>query len=41
MVDSASIEVNGRERRAECDRLDAEKLVDVLIRWHEGKSCEL
>src|SRR5262249_38983384 len=37
VVDSASIEVNRRRRRAKSDRLDAEKLVDMLIRWHNGE----
>jgi transposase len=37
VVDSASIEVNRRKRRAKSDRLDAEKLVDMLIRWHNGE----
>jgi transposase len=36
VVDSSSIEVNRRKRRAKSDRLDAEKLVDMLIRWHDG-----
>lgn len=34
VVDSASIEVNRRKRRAKTDRLDAEKLVQMLIRFH-------
>jgi transposase len=37
VVDSASIEVNRRKRRAKSDRLDAEKLVDMLMRWHNGE----
>ena len=37
VVDSSSIEVNRRNRRAKSDRLDAEKLVDMLIRWHDGE----
>jgi transposase len=37
VVDSASIEVNRRKRRVKSDRLDAEKLVDMLIRWHGGE----
>jgi transposase len=36
VVDSASIEVNRRARRAKSDRLDAGKLVGMLIRWHAG-----
>lgn len=34
VVDSSSIEVNRRKRRAKTDRLDAEKLVEMLIRYH-------
>jgi transposase len=37
VVDSASIEVNRRKRRAKSDRLDAEKLLVQLIRWHNGE----
>jgi transposase len=38
VVDSASIEVNRRKRRAKSDRLDATKLVTMLIRWdHDEK----
>jgi len=37
VVDSASIEVNRRRRRAKSDRLDALKLVSMLIRWHHGE----
>ena len=37
VVDSASIEVNRRKRRAKSDRLDAVKLVAMLIRWHRGE----
>jgi transposase len=37
VVDSSSIEVNRRNRRAKSDRLDAEKLVDMLIRWYNGE----
>jgi transposase len=36
VVDSASIEVNRRKRRAKSDRLDAVKLVTMRIRWHFG-----
>jgi transposase len=35
-VDSAGIEVN-RRRRANSDGLDATKLVQMLIRWHQGE----
>ena len=34
IVDSSSIEVNRRKRRAKTDRLDAQKLVNMLIRFH-------
>jgi transposase len=37
VVDSASSEVNRRKRRAKSDRLDAVKLVSMLIRWHHGE----
>lgn len=37
VVDSASIEVNRRGRRAKTDRLDATKLVLMLIRWFGGE----
>jgi hypothetical protein len=37
VVDSASIEVSRRKRRAKSDRLDAVKLVSMLIRWHNGE----
>jgi transposase len=33
VVDSASIEVNRRKRRAKTDRLDVEKLLTMLIRY--------
>ena len=36
VVDSASIEVSRRRRRAKTDRLDVVKLVTMLIRYHEG-----
>jgi transposase len=38
VVDSASIEVNRRRRRAKSDRLDVIKLVEMLIRWHNGET---
>jgi transposase len=38
VVDSASIEVNRRQRRAKTDRLDAGKLVNLLLRYHGGES---
>jgi transposase len=37
VVDSASIEVSRRKRRAKSDRLDAIKLVSMLARWHGGE----
>jgi transposase len=37
VVDSASIEVSRRKRRAKSDRLDATKLVSMLVRWHNGE----
>jgi transposase len=37
VVDSASIEVNRRKRRAKSDGLDASKLVEMLIRSHNGE----
>jgi transposase len=38
VVDSASIEVNRRRRRAKSDHLDATKLVTMLLRYHSGES---
>ena len=37
VVDSSSIEVNRRARRRKTDRLDAGKLLSMLIRWHQGE----
>src|SRR5438477_8128066 len=37
VVDSASIEVNRRARRAKTDRLDAEKLLSMLLRYYGGE----
>ena len=37
VVDSASIETNRRRRRAKSDRLDAAKLVSMLLRYHGGE----
>src|SRR5215471_13531440 len=37
VVDSASIEVNRRQRRAKTDRLDASKLLNLLLRYHGGE----
>jgi len=38
VVDSASIEVNRRHRRLKTDRIDARKLVTMLIRYHNAES---
>ena len=38
VVDSGSIEVNRRQRRAKSDGLDARKLVTMLVRYHSGES---
>jgi transposase len=38
VVDSSSIEVNRRQRRAKTDRLDARKLLSMLMRYHGGES---
>ena len=38
VVDSASIEVNRRSRRAKTDRLDADKLLSMLHRYHGGET---
>ncbi len=37
IVDSASIEVNRRAKRAKTDRMDVEKLLNQLIRYHCGE----
>ena len=37
VVDSSSIEVNRRLRRAKSDRLDARKLLGMLLRYHAGE----
>lgn len=37
VVDAASIEVDRRQRRAKTDRLDAERLVRMLMRYHGGE----
>ena len=37
VVDSSSIEVNRRARRAKSDRLDATKLLHLLMRWAQGE----
>lgn len=36
IVDSSSIEVNRRHRRAKTDRMDVNKLLGMLIRYHDG-----
>lgn len=38
VVDSASIEVNRRFRRAKTDRLDVGKLLNMLVRYDQGES---
>lgn len=38
VVDSASIEVNRRARRAKTDRLDGGKLLGMLLRWLAGET---
>ncbi len=37
VVDSASLEVNRRLRRAKTDRIDAGKLMNMLVRYHGGE----
>ena len=37
IVDSSSIEVNRRKRRAKTDGIDAAKLVSMLLRYHGGE----
>ena len=37
VVDSASIEVNRRFRRVKTDRLDVGKLLNMLVRYHQGE----
>lgn len=37
VVDSSSIEVNRRKRRSKNDRLDADKLLAMLLRFHGGE----
>lgn len=37
VVDSGSIEVNRRKRRAKTDRLDVRKLLTMLMRYHNGE----
>lgn len=37
VVDSSSIEVNRRKRRTKTDKLDARKLLSMLIRYHNGE----
>ncbi len=41
LVDSSSIEVSRRQRRAKTDRLDVEKLLSLLIRRELGSYCGL
>jgi transposase len=37
VVDSSSIEVNRRKRRAKSDALDVRKLLSMLMRYHQGE----
>ena len=37
VVDSSSIEVNRKARRAKTDRLDVRKLLALLVRWTAGE----
>ena len=37
VVDSSSIEVNRRKRRTKTDRIDAKKLLSMLLRYHGGE----
>jgi transposase len=37
VVDSSSIEVNRRKRRAKSDAMDVRKLVSMLMRYHQGE----
>jgi transposase len=37
VVDSSSIEVKRRKRRTKTDRLDAKKLLNLLVRWRQGE----
>jgi len=37
VVDSSSIQVPRRKRRAKTDRLDVEKLLKMLVRWAQGE----
>lgn len=37
VVDSSSIEVDRRKRRAKTDRLDGRQLLRMLVRWHLGE----
>jgi transposase len=37
VVDSSSIEVKRRQRRVKSDRLDADKLLTMLMRYHLGE----
>jgi len=37
IVDSASLEVNRRQRKVKTDRVDAHKLLTMLLRYHSGE----
>jgi len=40
VVDPASVSVNRRRRRRKTDRLDAAKLLNHLMHWHQGQTKE-
>jgi len=37
IVESSSIQVDRRKRRAKTDRLDLKQLLKMLVRWHQGE----
>jgi transposase len=39
VIDPASIEVPQRAKRVKTDRVDAEQLMQLLVRWHSGQRC--
>lgn len=43
VVEPASIEVNRKKRRAKTDRIDAQKIINALIRWKSGdhQACRM
>jgi hypothetical protein len=38
VVDASSIEVSRRRRRAKSDRIDGDKLLELLMRYYDGQS---